>query len=138
MKEIKTNTKYKLFYAFCLFAIYMIYLLIYGILEKNYAGLLEHAFIWGIPIIFIYYIFIYRMKILIMNTNQLVCKQSNDLFNRAIDIQKIYKIVSRKRCSFIEVIIYYDNNKVTLYPQNSLEFLKLLKSICKNAKFSIE
>lgn len=138
MKEIKINTKYKLYYAFCLFAIYIIFLSIYSIVKKNNADLFGQVFVWGIPILFIYYTFIYRMKILITNTNQLICKSSNDLFSQTIDLQKIHKVVSRKKCFFTEVIIYYDKNRVKLYPQNSLEFLKLLKSICENAKFNIE
>ncbi|WP_027325984.1 hypothetical protein, partial [Bacteroides pyogenes] len=65
MKNIKVNIRYKAYYALGIFSIYLIFLLVYGLVKKSSAELLLNVLGWGIPCLFIYYVFIHRIKILI-------------------------------------------------------------------------
>lgn len=65
MKVIQVNPKYKLWYAFGLFAVFLLLLSVYYAVTRNITETLYNVPTWGIPCIFIYYIFIHRMKIMI-------------------------------------------------------------------------
>src|SRR3712207_1767212 len=137
MKNIKVNIRYKAYYALGIFSIYLIFLLVYGLVKKSSAELLLNVLGWGIPCLFIYYVFIHRIKILITDDNrQLICKPSNSIWYETIDLQKIHSIRLKKGIFFDKIVIRFNMDKVVLYPENSLSLLNLFKSICKNAKIS--
>lgn len=57
MKVIQVNPKYKLWYAFGLFAVFLLLLSVYYAVTRNITETLCNVPTWGIPCIFIYYIF---------------------------------------------------------------------------------
>lgn len=89
MKVIQVNPKYKLWYAFGLFAVFLLLLSVYYAVTRNITETLYNVPTWGIPCIFIYYIFIHRMKIMISDEKKLVYKLSYSLFYESINILEI-------------------------------------------------
>lgn len=132
MKEVKINVKYKLYYATCMFIIYATYLLVYYLATKSYIGLLEHVFIWGIPSVFIFYLFVYRMKMQITDKDQIIYKPVNSLSYQTINIRSIAKIVLHKKRYFNEVIVHCNDNNIKLHPQNPTAFIEYINARDKN------
>ncbi len=135
MKVIQVNPKYKLWYAFGLFAVFLLLLSVYYAVTRNITETLYNVPTWGIPCIFIYYIFIHRMKIMITDEKKLVYKLSYSLFYETIHILEIDNIILEKGFLFNRVIIYYNaQEKIVLHPQDSSAFLESLKFVRKRDK----
>lgn len=115
MKVIQVNPKYKLWYAFGLFAVFLLLLSVYYAVTRNITETLYNVPTWGIPCIFIYYIFIHRMKIMITDEKKLVYKLSYSLFYETIHILEIDNIILEKGFLFNRVIIYTTHKKKSCY-----------------------
>lgn len=115
MKVIQVNPKYKLWYAFGLFAVFLLLLSVYYAVTRNITETLYNVPTWGIPCIFIYYIFIHRMKIMISDEKKLVYKLSYSLFYESINILEIDNIILEKVSCSIALLSITTHKKKSCY-----------------------
>lgn len=127
MKNIKVNVRYKLFYALIMSLILIAYLAIYYYIEKDTTLLLYQAITWSCPYVFLYYAYILKNKIRIVEDKQLICKPSNSIYFETIDINKINRVEKQKGLLFTSVIVHYnEKDKVRLYPDDCTSFINTL------------
>lgn len=128
MEKIMVNKRYKLLYAVLLLSILLMYLLIYYLVKNDTEELLYKAITWGVPGLLIYLTFIARMNIKITEGKQLICKPSNYLLNKTINISQISDLEFKKGAIFSKVVVHYNqNDKIVLYPDNCTYFIESIK-----------
>lgn len=129
MRKFKVNMRYKLLYAALLLAILLLFLFVCFLMGKDAEDLSDKAFIWGVFYLFTYIVFIARMKILITDKGELVCKPSNAISDENIAISQITAMEIQRGYLFSKVILYYNaNDKVVLYPTDCTSLIESIKA----------
>lgn len=133
MKDIKVSSSYKRFGAFLLFSILVVGIVLYWLFNKSAVHTISLGAILTIFSIIVYYFLVNKMKIVLTDDNKILFYPSKNFSTETIEADKINKIVLRRGRFYDKVTVFYDDCRVSLYPEDGDMFLKELTYIAFQA-----